>query len=92
MTDHAGNIIQTGDTLILICTRNESGGLGWEVMERLAVVASYPEIFVAMMITPEFVAVHHIDFLMKHMTEDCILCIEGKSDNETDYYLKYFEV
>jgi len=91
MTDHTGNYIQLGDTLVLVDTKHECGKFTWIVMARLKVTHDFPEIFVELQVSPSHTMTYHIDTVMKRMSPEHILCIEGKSDNEIDYYLKYFE-
>jgi hypothetical protein len=56
----------------------------------MRVIAHYPEVFVECMINPNDSLMYHLETIMQK-SPDAIVCIEGKSDNEIEYYLKYFE-
>ena len=90
MTDHAGNLIKSGDIIVLVETRNEHGGYGWEIMSRMRVIQHHPEVFVECMVNQNYAILFHLETILQK-SPDAIVCIEGKSDNEIEYYLKYFE-
>lgn len=64
MTDHAGNIIQTGDTILIVDTIREDGSMGWEIQNRMPVIFDCPEVFVGEMISQTYVVVHHLNSVM----------------------------
>lgn len=91
MTDWRGSFIQSGDTISIVATRDDEGGFGWCVLETVEVVQDDPELFVALPVSASKKNIHHIDTILKDLT-DCIICIKGKSDDEVAYYEEYFRV
>ena len=91
MTDWKGNIITSGDTISIVATKDDFGRHGWCELESLDV----KEVFGIPCM--ELVAIGNVklylDLLIINLWlgQDQIICIKGKSDNEQEYYLKYFE-
>lgn len=92
MTDWKGNEISIGDTLHIVATRDDDGKYAWHVLETISVSECSGTPCYAMRISPTSFLVLDIYAINLHLHETDIICIEGKSDSEIEYYLKYFEV
>lgn len=92
MTDWRGNFIQSGDTISIVATRDDEGRFGWCVLETVEVLELHGTPCYAVKVTPRaylYIDIHTLNLLL---SPNDIICIKGKSDNEVEYYLKYFEV
>lgn len=106
-TDWAGNVIQEGDTLVLVRTKPVLGIMGFFIPStgvHETIPDTEPPLYIwqpveEFLVRPGYVVIQQqrgitnimsLSIMMELIDPRSVVCIKGKSDNETEYYLNYF--